>query len=67
MKNIITLTEKSGENKKLLAIKYIDKTAMVEMAKVSSTIDFVNKHSWAISNADIDVVGDLELIGIKKY
>ena len=52
------MAEKGGENKRLLVIKNVDKTAMAEVTKMSSAIDLRNKHSWAISNADIDAIGD---------
>ncbi len=45
----------------------IDKTAMVEVAKVLTAIDLESKHSWAINNADIDIARDQGLINIKKY
>ena len=45
MKNVIAVAEKNGENKELLAIENIDKTAITEVVKVSSAIDFGNKHS----------------------
>lgn len=34
---------------------------------MSSIIDFKSKHNWVISNIDIDIARDLELISIKKY
>ena len=67
MKKVIAMAEKDRENKELLTIKNVDKTAMAKFAKVLSAIDLRSKHSWAISNADIDVAGNLRLIGIKKY
>ncbi len=67
IKDLIAIAEKGGENKQLLAIENRDKTAIVEVAKVSIAIDPQSKRSWAISNADIDIAGDLWLIGIKKY
>ncbi len=67
MKDMIVVAEKGGENKELLAIENVDKTAMAEVAKVSSAIDLRSKHIWAISNADMDEVRDVGLIGIKKY
>ena len=48
-------------------MKKVDKTAIIKVAKVSSTIDLGSKHSWVISNADMDVAGDLGLTGMKKY
>ena len=67
MKDVIAVAERGRENKKLLTMGNVDKTAMAEVAKVSSAIDLGNKHSWAISNADMDATRDLGLIGIKKY
>lgn len=59
MKNVIAMVEKDAKNKELLAIENIDKTAMMNMAKVSNAIDFGSKHSSGISNADINAVEDL--------
>ena len=67
MKDMIAMAEKGGDNKKLLAIKNADKTAMAEVAKVLSAIDLKSKHSWAISNSDMNVARDLGLSNIKKY
>ncbi len=64
MKDVISVTERSGE---LLAMENADKTAIAEVAKVSSAIDLGSKHSWAISNADMDAAENLGLTGIKKY
>lgn len=51
----------------MLTIKNADKTAIAEFAKMSSAIYFESKHSWIISNTDMDATGDLKLIDIKKY
>lgn len=67
MKDLIVVTEKSGENKELLAMENANKIEMVEVVKVLSIIDLESKYSWAISNADMHAAGDLGLIGIKKY
>ena len=40
---------------------------MTEIAKVLSTIDLDGKHSWAISNNNMDKAKNLRLISIKKY
>ncbi len=64
MKNMIAVAEKGKE---LLAIENIEKTVIAEVAKVSSAIDLGSKHSWAISNADMDTTRNLKLTGIKKY
>ena len=45
----------------------VNTTAPAEVAQVSSPIDLVKRYNWAISNANLDVVKELELIGIKKY
>ncbi len=67
MKDVIAVAETDGENKESLAMENVNKTAMIEVAKVSSAIDLRSKHSWAIGNADMDVAGDLGLISIKKF
>ena len=67
MKDVIAVAEKDRENKKFSAIENADKTVKAEVAKVSNVIDLRSKHSWAINNADMDIAGDLGLIGIKKY
>ena len=61
------MAERGGENKELLAIENAKKTAMAEVAKVSSAIDLGSKHSMAISNTDMNTIGDLRLMNIKKY
>ena len=48
-------------------MKNIDKTAMAELAKILNAINLGSKHSWAISNADMDATRNLGLISIKKY
>ena len=67
MKNIIAVADRGEENKELLAIENINKTAIAKVAKVSNAINLRSKYSWAISNADMDTIGNLGLIGIKKY
>ena len=67
MKDIIIVAEKGKKNRKLLAMKNVDKTTMAKIAKVSSAMDLGSKYCWAINNADIDVTRDQGLIGIKKY
>ncbi len=64
MKDMIAVAERGG---KLLAIENEEKTVIAEVAKVSSAINLGSKHSWAISNADIDAARDLRLTSIKKY
>ena len=60
------MAKRGKENKKWLIMKNIDSTAMAEVAKVLSIIDFEVKHNWAISNANINITRDLRLAGIKK-
>ncbi len=67
MKDMIAMIEKGEKNKELLVMENVEKTAIAEVIKVSSTIDLGSKHSWAMSNADMDAVRDLRLISIKKY
>ncbi len=68
MKDMIAAAERGRKNEGQLAMEnLLDKTAMAEVAKVSSVIDLGSKYSWAISDADIDVARDLGLTGIKKY
>ncbi len=64
MNDVILVAKRGGE---LLAMENADKTVIAEVAKVSSVIDLGSKHSWAISNTDIDTAEDLGLTGIKKY
>lgn len=61
------MPKRSKDNKKLLAIENIDKTAVAKIAKVLNVIDFDKKHKWAINNNDMDATKDLKVIGIKKY
>ncbi len=67
IKDTIAVAERGRENKELLAIEKTDKTAIAEVAKVLNNIDLGSKHSWAISNADIDAARNLGLTGIKKF
>lgn len=43
------------------------KTAIVEIPKILSIIDFNSKYNKAISNGYIDTARNLGLISIKKY
>ena len=45
MKNVIAIAKNGSKNGGLLTIENIDKTAITEIAKVSSTIDLGNKYS----------------------
>ena len=67
IKAVIVVVERDGKNKELLAMENIDKTVIVEVAKVLSVINLESKHSWASSNTDIDMTRDLGLINKKKY
>lgn len=67
IKNMIVAAEKGKKNREPLAIENANKTVMAKFAKVSSTINLFNKYNEAISNADIDLAGDLVLTDIKKY
>ena len=64
IKDVITVAERSRENKELLTMENTDKTAMAEVAKVSDAIDLGSKDSWATSNADMDATGNLRLTSI---
>lgn len=61
------MAKKGKENKKLLIMQDANKTGMAKFGKVSNTIDLGNKHSWAISNDNIDIAGDLRPISTIKY
>ena len=52
---------------KLLAMKNIDKTTIIEITKILNAIDLGSKYSWAINNTNIDAARNLRLITIKKY
>lgn len=67
MKNMILVAKKVRKNKQLLVIENTNKDVMVEIAKMSSAIHLGSKHSWVITNTDIDIGKNLELIDIKKY
>lgn len=58
MKVVIILTKKSRNNERLLIIENIDKIAIAKVGKVLNTINLVSKHSFAISNGDMDIVED---------
>lgn len=45
IKNVIIAAEKGRKNRRLLAMKNIDKTIIVEFVKVSSIINLSNKYS----------------------
>ncbi len=67
MKDVIAMAERGGENIELLVIDNADKTTVAEFTKMSSIIDLRSKHSWAISNTNMDATRDLGRIGIKIY
>lgn len=54
IKDVIALTERDRENKKLLTMEYIDKTAIAEVTKVLNIINLDNKYNWIIININID-------------
>lgn len=64
MKDMTLVIERCGE---LLAIENVDKTAIAEVAKVSSIINLKSKYNQAISIADMDAAKDQRLTSIKKY
>ena len=45
MKDMIAIAKKGRENGRPLAMENVDKTAMAEVAKVSTTVDLSNKYS----------------------
>ena len=65
MKDVI-ISEKAREEK-MLSEGIVDMTALAEIARVSSSVDFAERYNWAMSNTDLDVAKKLELINIKKY
>lgn len=67
MKDVIAVTKKRKKYKELLDIETTYITGMAEVAKVLTVIDLYSQYSWAISNADINIVGDLKLTEIEKY
>ncbi len=64
MKDVIVVAERGEE---LLAMENANKITKVKVAKVSSTIDLRSKHSWVISNVNIDAAEGLGRTSIKKY
>lgn len=48
-------------------MRTVDKTAMAEIAKMSTIIDLCSEYSWIISNIDKNAARDLRLTGIEKY
>lgn len=67
MKDVIIAVKKMRENGDLLALNNVDKIAIVEVTKMSNTIDLDNKYSLAIGNTNMNTVGNLGLTSIKKY
>lgn len=51
---MITIAEKNRKNRRLLVIKNKNKTAIMEITKEMSVIDFGNKYNWVINNTNID-------------
>lgn len=64
---MIILAEKGKNNKKLLTIENMNKTAMAECEKIWSAINLEGEYNWAISNSDIDIAENWGQINIKKY
>lgn len=64
IKDMIIL-ENAREKKKQLVVGNIIK--QVEIAKMSSSIHLNSKYKQAINNANINIVRNLKLIGVKKY
>lgn len=50
-----------------MAIKIIDKTIIIKIGKILSTINLDNKHSYTISNDDMDTIKNLKQTNSKKY
>lgn len=67
MKKLIAAAEKDRENRRSLAIKNINKIAMVEIAKMLNVIDLNSRYMWVMNNVDIYTAIDLRLTNIKKY
>ena len=58
--------EKNREREKLLR-GITEITMQAEVAQALSLIDLALKYKWAMSNADLDIIRELKLTGIKKY
>lgn len=57
---MVVMAKKDRKNKQQLIMKnLIDKTAIVEITKMSNIIDHESKYSWAISNANINEARNL--------
>ncbi len=67
IKDMIAVAKRGELNKKLLKMEDADKTGIAKFAQVSNAIDLGSKHSWAMSNNNIDIAGDLRPISIIKY
>ena len=65
MKEVIILQKAKEEE--MLSGSIADTTVLAEMAQVSSFVDLTERYNWVMSNANLDVVKELELTGIKKY
>lgn len=65
---MIAVAEKGRENQEpFMVMENVDKTAMMEISKVSSAIHFGSKYSWTIGNADMHTARELESTSIEKY
>lgn len=67
MKSIIILAQKVKNKERQLAMANVNKSKIVKLTNILSTINLFDKHSWAISNINIDVAENLKPTCIKKY
>lgn len=61
------LAQKNRNNKRLLAIKNINKTLVAKVIKILNIINLKNKYGQAISNDNININKNLRLTNTKKY
>lgn len=66
MKDMIISKEVKDEEK-MLSENIMDTTALAEVAQVLSFNDLARRYQQVINNADLNIVKELELTGIKKY
>lgn len=60
------ISEKTSE-KKILLVSIADTIMSIEVTWPLNPIDFAKRCNWIISNANLDKIQKLGLIGIKKY
>ena len=65
MKAVIIL-EKTREEE-MLSKNIANTTTPAEVAQVSSLVDLTGRYNWAMNDANLDLVKELGLTGIKKY